>query len=516
MNAKGKDTAVIRRLPVILFLLLSLPTLSAQVCEDFSDGNLHEGIAWSGDTNRFRINSSRQLQLYDDSAGTAQIAFSYPMPDNDTVEWTFWLRLGFTPTTNNYAVIALYADSLDLLSAPHSLLLKVTDPATSQKDISLYQDGTLLFTYQHQPRKSNNRLRFRIRLANRQQLMMAIDTSGNADSINFIDCGSAAVVNGDQPPAAFFGLYCQYTSSRAHLIYMDDIGINCSDPLPQKKDTINPGEVLINEVLFNPHPGGADYIEIYNNSDKEIDLSELFLAKTDAGSVTTLYGIASEGILHPHSLMAITTDIVDITNHYTVAYPNRLIQTSAMPTYPDKQGTVVIANIDSVVIDRFDYNASMHSSLLADIEGIALERRSLQRPTQDAANWYSASSTAGYGTPTAPNSQSRELLFVDNDIAIAPTLFSPDGDGYNDLIDITYKLDNCNLTADITIYNRQGNAVRHLAKSMLLGCLGDIVWDGTDDSGHQCPRGAYLVIIEAHNENGARQSWRRTINLVRQ
>ena len=158
----------------------------------------------------------------------------------------------------------------------------------------------------------------------------------------------------------------------------------------------------------------------------------------------------------------------------------------------------------------------MHSSLLADIEGVALERRSLQRPTQDAANWYSASSTAGYGTPTAPNSQSRELLFVDNDIAIAPTLFSPDGDGYNDLIDITYKLDNCNLAADITIYNRQGNAVRHLAKSTLLGCQGDIVWDGTNDSGHQCPRGAYLVIIEAHNENGARQSWRRTINLVRQ
>lgn len=503
-------------LAVAILTLVAMPQVSkAQICENFSDGELHNNPSWTGDISNFRINSNSQLQLYADEAGASQLSFPYRFPVADTVEWHFWLRIGFTPTVNNYAVVALVSDSADLSAATHSLSLTVTDPSNSQKNICLFQDDTPLFTYPYQPRKSNNRLRFRIRMVDRQQLLMDIDTTGDVDSISFIACGSATTAHSDMPDCAYFGIQCQYTSSRAHLFFLDDIGINCSNAQPTDIKTVNPGDILVNEVLFNPKPGGADYVELYNNSDRQISLSQLRLAATDGDAVTNLYPIATEGVIEPQSLIAVTTNVDDIRSRYTVPNPNRLLQVDAMPPYSDKSGTVAVATIDSILIDHLDYNEKMHSSLLSDIEGVALERRSPQRPTQEPSNWYSAASTVGYGTPTGPNSQQHEILFDDNDFKTSPTLFSPDGDGYNDLLDISYNLLQCGLTANISIYNRQGITVRHLAKAMLLGCQGDFVWDGTDDNGQPCRRGTYLIVVEAYNENGARQSWRRTIILVR-
>ena len=503
----------LRRLALAL-LILSPQTALCQLCEDFSDGEMSNNPSWSGDSNDFRINSNRQLQLYANQAGASQLSFPYALPDADTVEWTLWLRMGFTPTTSNYAIVALYADSSDLLSATQSLLLKVTNPDNSQKEITITQNSTPLFTFPYRPRLSSNPLRFRIRMVGRQYLTMDIDTIGETDSISYTPCGSVALAHTDIPDRCRFGISCQYTSSRAHLFYFDDIGINCDASSHNGGGKIAPGEVLVNEILFNPHPGGADYVELYNNSDHDIDLANIFLAKMNDTAVTTLFPIASSGTFAPATCIAVTTDATDIRQRYSIPYPDRLIQVSSMPSYADKQGTVAVTSSDGTLIDRFDYDETMHSRLLADKEGVALERRSTQRPTQEASNWYSAASTAAYGTPTGPNSQSREILFADGDFSATPSLFSPDGDGYNDLVDITYSLQQCSLAADITVFNRQGIAVRRLANATLLGCQGNIVWDGTDDNGQACSRGTYLIIVNAYNEKGARQSWRHTVNLV--
>ena len=95
-------------------------------------------------------------------------------------------------------------------------------------------------------------------------------------------------------------------------------------------------------------------------------------------------------------------------------------------------------------------------------------------------------------------------------------MFSPDGDGYNDLLDLTYDLQLCDLSVNISVYDNHGRLVRRIGRGVLLGCSGILTWDGIDDNGRQCPRGSYIIIIEAYNTNGASQSWRRSISLVRQ
>lgn len=276
------------------------------------------------------------------------------------------------------------------------------------------------------------------------------------------------------------------------------------------------GDVLISEILFDPVPDGSDYVELYNASDNPIELNKLRLARMDENSIAKLFKVADSGVFNPHEYMVVTTDAAFVSTSYTVRYPANLIEVKSMPSYNNASGCVVVCTSDSLILDRFDYSENMHSRLLRDREGVALERRSFQAETQDASNWYSAASTVGYGTPTYANSQSHEFLFLDGDFAVAVPLFSPDGDGYNDLLDITYILERCDMSANVTIYDANGHLVRRLLRGSLLGCSGDLTWDGADDNGRRCPRGKYVVVIEAYNESGTKQSWRRTVSLVRQ
>ena len=295
----------------------------------------------------------------------------------------------------------------------------------------------------------------------------------------------------------------------AILVVLLPFSLNAQQPLDS-------GSVLINEILFNPPPGGCDYVELYNRCDSAISTKHLRLARMVGDSIAKLYKIADDKTIQPHDYVVLTTDAAWVCGQYTVRFPDKIIEMSSLPSYNDASGCVALFTDDSILIDRLDYTEKMQSRLLRDVEGVALERRSFDVSTQEWSNWYSASSTSGYGTPTYTNSQSREILFIDNELTTTLTLFSPDGDGYNDLMDITWKLQDCSLSANISIFDAAGREVRRLGRAILMGCSGIVSWDGTDNDGQRCPRGNYLIVAETYNESGTKQSWRRRISLVRQ
>ena len=274
--------------------------------------------------------------------------------------------------------------------------------------------------------------------------------------------------------------------------------------------------LIINEILFNPQVGGEDFVEIYNKSGYAIPLSGIVLAAWDASNnrIKSVCRISDTAVLGPHDYCVVTRDTI-LSRRYTVLSPEKVIcPLNVMPPFNNGEGTVVIALKDSTIIDRFDYTEKMHNTFLNNVKGVSLERRSFDLATQNESNWHSASKSAGYATPTYKNSQSYNFLYNEGDITIDPTVFSPDADGYNDVMNLSYSFENCDYTANVFIYDAQGRLVRRLERNAILGCNGVFSWDGTNEAKARCQIGNYVVYMEVFDAKGNKQSFKKVVTLM--
>jgi hypothetical protein len=188
---------------------------------------------------------------------------------------------------------------------------------------------------------------------------------------------------------------------------------------------------------------------------------------------------------------------------------------SSLPSYPDEEGDVILLNGQGAVVDEVKYKDDWHFKLIDNAEGVSLERIDPAGKSQDAANWHSAASTAGYGTPGYQNSQYRQTQPIDAIIEILPKIFSPDNDGRDDMVTIQYKLSEPGYVANITIFDAQGRPIRYLVKNGTLGLNGYWNWDGLDEKGSKLPIGAYIIYTEIFNLQTKKQHFKNAVVLAR-
>lgn len=267
---------------------------------------------------------------------------------------------------------------------------------------------------------------------------------------------------------------------------------------------IEPGDMVINEVLFNPVPDGEDYVEMYNNSDKQIPLNKLYLASRDKElQLTQIYSLTTEKIIFaPDSYLVLTKDTNGVFPWFTIECPECFLQMEKFPSYNNDEDYVVLLNNKDEIVDELFYTEDLHLPVFHDREGISLERISFSEPTNNPANWYSASSGSGYGTPGYKNSQARNALQEKVSVSFSPESFSPNNDGYNDEYQINFNLNKPGYLCNIRIYDSSGNLVAQLAKNIVLGTNETISWNGSDESGQRQKMGVYVVLVELYDLNG--------------
>ena len=278
-----------------------------------------------------------------------------------------------------------------------------------------------------------------------------------------------------------------------------------------------PLDIVINEILSNPRTNGSDYVELFNASQKIFDISRLYLAnRNDAGSISSAKQIClTHSYFFPGDYLVATESGASLALNYLVKNPEAVIELPSLPSYPDDEGDVIVLNSQGELIDEVQYKDDWQFKLIANAEGVSLERIDPAGPSTAPANWHSAASTAGYGTPGYKNSQYKQTQTINAMIDVSPRTFSPDNDGRDDIVSIQYSVDEPGNVANITIFNMQGLPIRYLVKNAILGLTGQWTWDGVDEKGNQLPIGPYIVYSEIFNLKGKKQQFKNTIVLAR-
>lgn len=280
--------------------------------------------------------------------------------------------------------------------------------------------------------------------------------------------------------------------------------------LEEKSDSI---DVVINEILFNPKSDGADYVEIYNRSNKTVNLKKLSLGGMNiAGQIIQINALQQEDrLLFPKEYAVFTEDVSALQRNYLIKNPGAVFIIKELASMADDEGKIVLLNEEGQVIDKLFYKDDWHFKLLNNTEGISLERIDVNVDSQNEQNWHSASEFAVYGTPGYQNSQLKQEKNNTNNISIHPEVFSPDNDGHDDFLSINYLFDKPGYLLNIVIYDASGRIVRRLQNNNLCGIKGFYRWDGLDDVNRMVQQGIYIVYAEALNVYGKIKKFKSTV-----
>ena len=278
--------------------------------------------------------------------------------------------------------------------------------------------------------------------------------------------------------------------------------------LPQYVDSL---DVVINEILFNPAIGGYTFVELYNRSQKAVQANDLQLALRDAnGRLSTPVELTSEPfLLLPDHYLVVSRNVDAVMEQFGANNRSAFLQMPRMPSLTKESGRIVLLNKSLRIVDEVHYNSKQHADFLNIGSGVSLERVHPDRSSLDLGNWHTAAQTAGFGTPGRQNSQyMASVKKGEAEVSLEPEVFSPDNDGWDDVLNINYRFDVPSLMGEVIIFDSAGRKIRQLVRQQLLSTEGTITWDGSDDKGRKVLTGIYIVYFQAYNSNGVQKMFK--------
>ena len=152
---------------------------------------------------------------------------------------------------------------------------------------------------------------------------------------------------------------------------------------------VDSGDVVINEFMYAPPVNSSEYIELYNHSDKSLDLQGWTLSDNRE----SFEGIISKSqfIVPPDSFVVIAPDNTIESEYPTIA----LLTMGDFPALNNGGDQIIIRDQNGVLLDSLQYTSGWGG------DEIALERRSIDVSGSYQSNW--GDNPNGFGTPGSAN-----------------------------------------------------------------------------------------------------------------
>lgn len=274
------------------------------------------------------------------------------------------------------------------------------------------------------------------------------------------------------------------------------------------------GDLYVNELLFNPNTGGADFVEIINVSEKFILLDGVSIVNNQNEQTELITG----GItMRPGEILAFTEDPLSQINTYAPLTPENILE-QELPAFNIDEGNVSLEYNgfgEEFILDAFDYLDDYHFVLIDDVKGVSLEKISADSESNNPSAWHSAAEQVGYATPGYRNSSALSVEPQNSEMISLPLkVFSPNEDGIDDLFAIAFNLDQVGYVANVNIYTDRGRLVKNISNNVLLSSESYVYWNGITDEGILGDIGIYVVLVELFDTNGNKAYFKESFVLA--
>ena len=247
--------------------------------------------------------------------------------------------------------------------------------------------------------------------------------------------------------------------------------------------------LTINEFMKNPSAGRCEYIEICNISDEIVNLGDFGLSDENKGNIV----LFPDSPADPGSFIVMAKDSL-IYNFSSVLNSSVFVE-SGLPALNNTDDTIYILSKTGSVVDSVSYFD------LDDDDGRSIEKINPAFSSANLNNWVYCVTD---GTPTRENSvyQAPEDIGSSAHFKISPKTATPNGDGDDDNLLISYEFDSAYIYLTVKIFNIKGQLIAMPLNGDYSSSSGNVDWNGRSESGKVIDTGAYSCLLKAKDDNG--------------
>lgn len=260
--------------------------------------------------------------------------------------------------------------------------------------------------------------------------------------------------------------------------------------------------LVINEVMPLPAVGEHEWSEIYNSSEKTVDLMGWSLSD-QSGSAVIISDTSL--LLHTREYLVIGEEL---SNSYDPHYATFLVLPQ-FPTLNNTEDGLVLFDPQGFWMDEMAYTSTTEL-----VRGRSLERIRTEMTGLDPGNWsvciYDEGSTPGW-----QNSLYLDVLPSELNIVLEPNPFSPDGDGQSDQLAIYYELPFEHGVMSVMIFDMAGRIIAEPVQIKPVSHRGQVFWDGEANYGGKAVTGLYIMKVLFDDQAGKVWNSLKKVYLVR-
>ena len=258
------------------------------------------------------------------------------------------------------------------------------------------------------------------------------------------------------------------------------------------------GSVLVNEFFPLPDSTESEFVEIIPQTNVNIN----------NWTIRDLGG--AKGVLPNLDLSAFAYCLITDDSSFLDIIPDTSILIfpgNGLPGLNNSSETIYILDHTESVIDSLQYNENW--SLM---DSRSIEKYRITDTSNEPNNWGISVGEAGK-TPGFQNSLFFSDLPSKGSVAISPDPFSPDGDGIDDELTITYSLPYLGAAIRWEIIDMAGRVIAKPYYNYQVGQNGKLTWNGQRDNGKSARIGIYVMKI-SFQDVASIQSWETVKTVV--